>query len=151
MWREKVERIKKIEAKFNLRLNVGASNDELKVLSLRFNMKHKCSLPKAYLEALAVINGINFNGFVLYGLDSELLLGESNQEIQGVIDSNVVWYEFVDPEKKYIFLGEDSISWYVYEKATKKYWLIDRPSADPIERFQTFDEVLFKMLTTALL
>ncbi|MBL1227059.1 YrhA family protein [Enterococcus sp. BWR-S5] len=151
LWREKIKIIEKNEARFNSKLNAGASNEEIRALNLKFNMKHNYPLPKEYLEILKVINGIDYNGFVLYGADSELLLDKPNQEIQGVIDSNVVWYEFVDPEKKYIFLGDDSISFYVYERATEKYWIIDRPSTDPIEEYQTVDELFNEMLTTALL
>lgn len=151
MWQEKIDVIKRIEYGYNSKLNDGARPDEIKTLNLKFTMKMKCSLPEEYLAALELINGIDFNGFVLYGIDPEILLNQPNQEIQGIIDSNEVWYEFVDPERKFIFLGDDSISWYVYEKDTEKYWLIDRPSTDPIEAFSTFDKLFDKMLETALL
>lgn len=38
------------------------------------------------------INGIKFNGFILYGVDEPLLKKIPNQHVNEFIDCNKVWY-----------------------------------------------------------
>lgn len=45
------------------------------------------------MKILEVVNGIEFNGFILYGIDEELLDAQQNQSIHGMIESNKMWYE----------------------------------------------------------
>ncbi|MDE5825777.1 MAG: YrhA family protein [Lachnospiraceae bacterium] len=49
------------------------------------------------------------------------------------------------------FLGEGSISWYVYDLKTKKYCELDNPSGEHSEEFDNFEQMLDKMLRDALL
>ena len=39
---------------------------------------------------------------------------QQNQSINGMIENNKIWYEN-EWQKKYLFLGESDISWYVYD------------------------------------
>ena len=50
----------------------------------------------------ADINGIEYNGFILYGVDEPLLKESPNQHINGLIDCNKVWYEN-EWQKQYLF------------------------------------------------
>lgn len=38
-------------------------------------------MPDEYLKIFEVVNGIEFNGFILYGIDEELLDAQQNQSI----------------------------------------------------------------------
>ena len=49
------------------------------------------------------------------------------------------------------FLGEGSISWYVYDLNTKRYCELDNPSGELGEEFDDFEQMLDKMLEDALL
>ena len=48
------------------------------------------------------------------------------------------------------FLGEGSISWYVYDLKTKMYYELDNPSGEISEEFHDFERMLDKMLEDAL-
>ena len=53
--------------------------------------------------------------------------------------------------KQYLFLGEGSISWYVYDLNTKRYCELDNPSGELREDFDDLEQMIDKMLEDALL
>ena len=48
------------------------------------------------------------------------------------------------------FLGEGSISWYVYDLNTKRYCELDNPSGELGEEFDDFEQMLNKMFGDAM-
>lgn len=152
MWKENLNRVKKVEESYGDEINGGATDSEI----IRFTKKGSKTLdiefPKEYTEILKEINGLDFNGFVLYGIDEELLENSRNirQKIYGAIEYNEIWYD-VEENKAYIFLGESNISWYVYEMKTNLYWELDNPSGSEMYSFKTFPELFDKMLGDSLL
>ena len=53
-------------------------------------------------------------------------------------------------KKKYIFIGESNISWYVYDIAECKYIELDNPSGRENEVFSSLEDMVEKMLNDAL-
>ena len=94
-------------------------------------------MPEEYLKILRTINGIEYNGFILYGVDEPLLKETPNQHVNGLIDCNKVWYE-------------GSISWYVYDLKTKKYYELDNPSGEISKEFNDFEKLLDKIFEDSL-
>lgn len=70
---------------------------------------------------LRKVNGLEFNGFILYGIDLIILENEPKQSVNGFIDNNKVWHEN-EWQKKYIFYGDSNSSWYTYDLSTNKYY-----------------------------
>ena len=106
-------------------------------------------LPDEYLEVLKFINGLEFNGFILYGIDEYLLDFKPHQTVNGFIECNKVWYEN-EWQKKYIFLGESSVAWYVYDLEERKYYELDNPSGSLMEEFDNPEDLLEKFMADAL-
>ncbi len=52
-------------------------------------------IPQQYLNVLSRINGIEFNGFILYGVDQYLLEHEMKQPVYGLLEFNHIWHEKV--------------------------------------------------------
>ena len=73
-----------------------------------------------------------------------------NQCIDGLIDANQMWYEN-EEQKKYLFLGESNISWYVYEHKNHIFIELDNPSGRKINEFNSFYEMFNKILTDAMM
>ena len=86
-------------------------------------------IPQQYLDALSRINGIEFNGFILYGVDQYLLEHEMKQPVYGLLEFNQIWHEN-EKQREYLFLGENNISWYVYEYKNQCYMELDQPSGN---------------------
>ena len=72
------------------------------------------------------------------------------QSINGFIELNKTWYEN-EWQKQYVFLGESSISWYVYDSIDQKYYELDNPSGTVCEEFPNLESMVEKVLTDALM
>ena len=131
-------------------VNRGAYKEEITRLIKEVKRKLNVEIPIEYLDIVSRINGIEFNGFILYGVDEYLLECKMNQCIDGLIDANQMWYEN-EEQKKYLFLGESNISWYVYEHKNHIFIELDNPSGRKINEFNSFYEMFNKILTDAMM
>lgn len=150
MWKERLEEIRQEEKKYGGDINRGISKEEAEVFVKAAKNELGIALPEEYLKILTTINGIEYNGFILYGADEPLLNETFHQHVNGLIDNNKVWYEN-EWQKQYLFLGECNISWYVYDLKAKKYCELDNPSGELYEEFEDFEQMFDKMLGDALL
>ncbi len=146
------EEIARLIEEANKKLNVEIPKEYLDIISkingIEFNGFILYGVPKEYLDIISKINGIEFNGFILYGVDEYLLEHQINQSIYGLVDSNQIWYEN-EEQKKYLFLGESNISWYVYEYKKKCFIELDNPSGRESNKFNSFYEIFNKILIDA--
>lgn len=149
MWKEKLNKIAYEESLSGEQINSGASEKELKIFENKLQSECNATLPAEYKRILKTVNGIEFNGFVLYGVDQDLLDSQCNQHINGFIENNKIWHEN-DWQKRYVFLGESNISWYVYDLSPLKYCELDNPSGRQIAEFEDIDAMVEKVLTDAL-
>ena len=78
-------------------------------------------IPQQYLDVLSRINRIEFNGFILYGVDQYLLEHKMKQPVYGLLEFNHIWHEN-EKQREYLFLGESNISWYVYQYKINVIW-----------------------------
>ena len=150
MWKEHLEEIRQEEKRYGEDINCGISEEEAGEFIKAVKDELGIALLEEYLNILRIVNGIEFNGFILYGIDEPLLKDVPNRHVNGLIDCNKVWYEN-EWQKQYLFLGEGSISWYVYDLKTKKYCELDNPSGELSQEFDDFEQMLDKMLEDALL
>lgn len=150
MWTEKLEEIIHHKSVYGEKINVGASEEELKVFLEDVRRELKIYLPDEYVRFLKIVNGIEFNGFILYGIDQRFLSRSQNQIINGFIENNSIWYEN-EWQKKYIFIGESNISWYVYDLNERKWYELDNPSGRETEMFVSMDNLVEKILGDALI
>jgi len=107
-------------------------------------------LPKSYIELLKIINGLDFNGLVIYGVDEVLLDKEVDENIHGFIETNELWYENYW-QKQYIFFGDSDTAWYCYDLKESVYVEFDKPSGTLIQSFESFDSMLSDAFETILL
>jgi hypothetical protein len=149
MWKRKILEIADEKKKYGEKINYSAKNEELQVLLDEYRLKFQVELPKEYLDFLRYVNGVEFNGFILYGIDEKLLKEKPRQHIQGIIDNNLIWHENIW-ENDYIFLGESSISWYVYDYKKYKYYELDNPSGRIMEEFNDINVMIYQLLNEAL-
>lgn len=150
MWKENLEEIIQEEKKYGQEINNGISEDEVKLFVKEVEDELNITLPEDYIKVLKVVNGIEFNGIILYGVDEPILKEIPKRHVNGLIDCNKVWYEN-EWQKQYLFLGEGSISWYVYDLKAKKYYELDNPSGEISEEFNNFEGMLDKMLEDSLM
>lgn len=149
MWKDKLQEIETEMDLYGEKINIGATEEEMESFLKEIEAELKVSLPNDYVKTLEVVNGVELNGFILYGVDQHLLSMQPNQSIYGLIEYNKIWYEN-EWQKKYIFLGESNVSWYVYDLIECKYCELDNPSGSEIEVFDRLEPLLEKLLSDAL-
>ncbi len=150
MWKEKLEAVKQEMAVYDDEINDGITEEEAVTFKLAAEEALHFSPPEEYVNVLKIVNGVEFNGFILYGVDEPLLHEAPNQYVNGFIDNNEVWHEN-EWEKPYVFIGDSSISWYAYDQDAKKYYELDKPSGTEYRTFESLEELLEQPLGDSLL
>ena len=149
MWKDKLQEIIQEKKIYGEKVNIGATEEEIEIFFKEAKAELNVDLPNDYANILELVNGLEFNGFILYGIDESLLNKQPNQSINGLIEYNKIWYEN-EWQKKYVFIGESNISWYVYDCAECKYVELDNPSGRENEVFSSLEYMVEKILSDAL-
>ncbi|MCW1238304.1 SMI1/KNR4 family protein [Bacillus pretiosus] len=150
MWREKISHISKIREKRNRKLNLPINEKELS--KFRKSVVEKLGedvLPQQYYEFLQTVNGIEFNGLIIYGIDQSFLDFKPINQVDSFFDANDIW-ESIKDEDELIFFGDSDIAWYCYNVSKKKFVELDKPSGEHMETFCDFDTMLKSALSAAL-
>ncbi len=93
MWKIKLAEIIEEKMLYGEKVNLGVSEMELAKLKKHVWRELEKDLPSDYISVLKIINGLEFNGFILYGIDEEFLEEIPKQPINGLISINKDWYE----------------------------------------------------------
>jgi hypothetical protein len=150
MWKNLILEIEKIEKSFNDKLNTPVTDSEVQKLRERMKESFNVDLPSEYEEFLKIVNGLDFNGLVLYGVDSYLLDTERDESICGLIETNEIWYEN-EFQKEYLFLGDSNIAWFCKNLSDGTYLELDKPSGTVMNTYNDGNTMLEEALKTALL
>lgn len=146
MWKTTLKNIREEQERYGEKINEGISiNDELSIKSELKKLGSEDFL-NDYEQVLLEINGLDYNGYVLYGL--HLKNFKQDQRIYNIIEMNAIWHDNSDLQP-YIFLGESNLSWYVFDTGSYQYLELDNPSGEIIETFETLNALLNKMLDEA--
>ena len=150
MWREQVSRISRIREKRNRKLNAPANENELS--RFRKSVVEKFGedvLPQQYYEFLQTVNGIEWNGLRIYGIDHIFLDSRPINQVDGFFDANETW-EPIKDEDQLIFFGDSDIAWYCYHVSKRSFVELDKPSGDLMETFCDFDAMLESAFSSVL-
>jgi len=136
-----VEKVRLIAGNWGEKLEPPASEYELEEFIVTVGDLFGVTLPKEYLNFLKIVNGIEFNGFILFGtknselnsLTSSLDLCKLNKTIR---DANTVL------QKNMLIIGENSTSIILYDNQANKFQWCDRIAMDRVESYESFDSLL---------
>lgn len=107
-------------------------------------------LPQVYSALLAVADGIDWNGVVLYA--SETRLGTTGEpESQGLLNTNMHLRLTYTPDKDFVYFAESGMDAYRHNLLTNKFEVADRVATSVFETFGTADELFNRLLTDMLL
>jgi hypothetical protein len=149
-WRKQVSQISKIREKRNRKLNLPNNENELS--RFRKSVVEKFGedvLPQQYYEFLQTVNGIEFNGLKIYGIDQIFLDSKPINQLDSFFDANETW-ESIKDEDELIFFGDSDIAWYCYNVSKKSFVELDKPSGERMETFCDFDTMLESGFSAAL-
>ena len=146
MWLDKLNKIKEELSLYNEKLNKGVEEKILK----RFNRAIKvkgfgASLPYDYVKFLSMVNGLEFNGYIIYGVDDTVSYFVPNQEIYGFCLNN-----FDKEVPNSIVIGESEDIWYIYDYSTRSYFEYECLPKERLREFKDFETMLDVILGEAL-
>ncbi|WP_242143724.1 MULTISPECIES: YrhA family protein [unclassified Bacillus cereus group] len=150
MWKNMILEIGDILKSVNYKLNTPATDTEVQRLREHAKEKFNVDLPSEYEEFLKTVNGLDFDGLVLYGVDSPLLETEKDEQICGFIDTNEIWYEN-EFQKEYLFFGDSNIAWFCKNLSDGTYLELDKPSGTVMNVYNDFNTMLEEALKITLL
>ncbi|MFM9276545.1 YrhA family protein [Paenibacillus jiagnxiensis] len=148
MWKEQIDQISKIRG--NRKLNAPANENEIS--RFRKSVVEKFGegvLPQQYFEFLRTVNGIEFNGLKIYGIDNNFLDSQPVNQVDSFFDANETW-ESIKDEDELIFFGDSDIAWYCYDATKKSFVELDKPSGELMETFSDFGAMLESAFSVAL-
>ncbi|WP_163113744.1 YrhA family protein [Bacillus velezensis] len=150
MWINLLEEIRKTEAKYGDELNSPVTDQEIRNFEEAVLGKFPVNeLPSGYKKFLQTVNGLDFNGLVIYGLDQELLREEKDEEVYGFFETNEQWHEN-DEQKKYLYFGDSDTAWYCLDVIENAYLELDKPSGTLMNKFNDFNAMLADALKVSL-
>jgi hypothetical protein len=108
------------------------------------------ALPQAYLDLLAVTDGLDWNGAVLYASETRLR-DDDELDIQGLLEANIQLRLAYTPDKDFVYFAESGMDAYRHNLTTDTFEISDRVAGDSV--FETFDtaEALFQQLLRNML
>lgn len=150
MWEKMIREIQKIEERYGSRINEPASSQEINKMQENIGVEFRgFTLPTEYVDFLKKLNGLDFNGLVLYGVDKTYFDNEIEEDVHGFIETNEIWHEN-EWQKQYIFFGDSDTAWYCYDLKRRIFLELDKLSGTVINSFDNFEAMLEEALSTRL-
>jgi hypothetical protein len=138
---------------FDQQMESPASVDELVRLTTAAHQRLQgYDVPQAYLDILAVANGIEWNGCQLYASQDRTFLTEAGRPkyaVRGLIEANEAWRVF-DYNRGYVYYGESGLDLYRHNLATDGFEICTRIGLTVVESFYTADELLTRVFELML-
>lgn len=150
MWRQQLAGIKVEKAKYNALLNEPAADGLIVKFTVAVKSKFGHVLPEGYIDFLKTVNGLEYNGFIFYGIDSSLGVVSSNEAINGYIENNEIWYKD-EHQRPYMFFGESCVSCYCLDLFQGLFVERDSHSGALLRTYADFGSLLEKALKDSLL
>jgi hypothetical protein len=143
-----VSLLRQIEAKmhsYGMALQPPCPSDAIRKLNAASLKQLSHRIPDGYANLLALMNGLDWNGLVIYASHRTSIVGHSDRLIEGFIDGNLAYRDF-EPMKEYLVFGDDGTSLYVYHTSEALYQIILSVGLSVMESFESFES----MIATAL-
>lgn len=136
-----IDKVKVIANGWGEDLEPPANRTDLKNFADRIQQSYAVDLPLQYENFLQIVNGLEFNGLIIYGTKnsesdpnaSSLDFFEMNEVLQESLRASML---------NVIFVGENSTGVLTYEKDAKQFQYRDRIGLDRIEPYSSFEEML---------
>lgn len=149
-WKSLLTEIEGIEKKYGHSLRGPVSDQEIVKFKQGVQDKfNNVQLSESYIEFLKICNGLDFNGLIIYGVDVNVLEKGKEEDTNGWMETNELWYEN-DWQKQFIFYGDSDTAWYGFDINKGLYVELDKPSGTLIQSFDSFDSMLDEALQNTL-
>ena len=128
----------------------GATQAELTRLSKAFRQELGILLPDSVIDVLCLVDGFDWNGVVLYGVDTAYH-DDQIESGMGILEENrFKWADYAETRQRYLFLGEVDLYLFTIDLSTGQATVLDRLTLVPKHRFSTLEHMINGLLHQAL-
>jgi hypothetical protein len=99
-------------------------------------------LPEDYVTFLGRNDGLDFNGYVIYGATEH-----KEPFLSGFVEANE---RLGGSQARHVYYGDTGDQLYAQDRTSRAWVALDRPSLDIIATFPSFDAMLTKILRDAV-
>lgn len=106
-------------------------------------------LPAELRDILAEVDGFSENGVSLFGTDQDL----PDEQAYGptiVAENLSVWSVMPETARKYLFIGDSDLWYFVFDLSAKQYVVLSRVTLNPVHVHATAADMVNDMLNQAL-
>lgn len=136
-----VEKIRSLAAELGEKLEPGASQSEVFELAERVWMEFGVTVPQEYLQFLRIVDGLEYNGLIIYGTKNSTLDPEASQ--LDLSEMNRIAREVPRVElRDCLLIGETSTGLLAFDGATGCFQYRDRIGVDRVESYPSFELLL---------
>lgn len=123
----------------------ACSGDRIEELAQEIYQRFEVDLPEDYREFLAVANGFEFDGSLIFANDageaeSPAPNDDDEYRIPGVVAINL-HYDGHDVLEEYLVMGRSDLDIYVYDPGSEEYLALEEGSYDEVESFESFGDL----------
>jgi hypothetical protein len=129
-------------------LQPGCSPEQIEELRRQVQTLLLGRVPEDYLAFLRLMNGLDYNGFSIYGDETHPKVDRPDVKIFGMVDANENFRNAPACEK-YLLFGEFPPLLYASDLTGTKFASLDQTSLSQIETYSSFEEMLDAALTGA--
>jgi hypothetical protein len=113
----------------------------LKKLRLRAAQELGHDIPQQYADFLAITDGLDWNGLVVYASERTPIVGYSDRFIEGFVEGNLNYRDF-EPMNGFLVFADDGVALYAYCISARQFQVILSVGLSVLKSFPTFDELL---------
>lgn len=130
---------------------VGEAASDVQIARLRASMGEVLGahLPSAYADMLQIVNGLSYNGLLLYSSRSIPTSPAEPWTVPGVVEANEGWRDAEEMVDRVVF-GESNGALLVFNQKADVYEVADGISLYAFSQSSSLDDLLSALLVEAL-
>ena len=109
--------------RFGMTQQPACSPNDIETLKRNAVDKLECAVSDGFLAFLSVVNGLDWNGLVVYASQPSLIVGFNDRFIEGFVEGNLTYRDF-EPLKGHLIFADDGDALFTYQVSTSKYQVL---------------------------
>lgn len=144
-----MSRIRESAAQYKEALEPPCTETKLARLRDRSRAELAIDIPVAYENFLRIMDGLDFNGVMVYASEQTQSNDASRANIFGFVETNLL-HRDVEALNNYLVFGQSDMDIYAMNIKANEYQVLDKVSLDVIASVGTFEELLAKAFESRL-
>ncbi|WP_256379758.1 YrhA family protein [Butyrivibrio sp. WCD2001] len=121
-------------------INPPATEEGIKRLAEETKKRFQVEIPSEHIDFLKEMDGLEYNGCMIYGVDEELLEEIPDRTVYGLLEYNDMRSQG-DKEKRLSFAESETLL-YIYSFEDKSYYQLDNFLYKKLKKYNSYAEMI---------